>query len=213
MHDDGPKKPPFSATAPLLRPLLQTISALSRVIDGRAAFTVGHQSRVSSLARAIARALNLTPDVIEAIRIAGTLHDLGMSTVPASILAKPEPLVAAERAAIERHVAVSMDVLDGIAFPVPVATAVRQHHERLDGSGYPERLKGDAIGIEARILAVADVFESLCSARPYRPALDTEAALAELTRGAGTRYDPAAVTACAAVVRDGHAIIGGEAIA
>lgn len=187
----------------LLRPLLQAVAALSRTIAARDQYTDGHQSRTTRIARAIAQALDMPPDAIEAIRIAGTLHDIGKIAVPAEILTKPVKLSASEMAIIREHPVTGHGILSGIDFPWPIANIVRQHHERLDGSGYPDGLAGDDILIEARVLAVADLLESMSAHRPYRAALGTEAAMAELKLGAGRLYDAQVVAAAVRLASSG----------
>jgi HD-GYP domain-containing protein (c-di-GMP phosphodiesterase class II) len=164
----------------------------------------GHQQRVSSLAVSIAQEMNLPWDKIEGLRFAGVIHDIGKITVPVEIMAKPGRLSKSEFQIIKDHPRIGYDMIKDITFPWPVAHIVLQHHERLDGSGYPEGLAGDAILIEARILAVADVVEAIGSLRPYRPALGMEKALEEIRKGRGFRYDARAVDACLRLFREGR---------
>jgi len=173
------------------------IAALARTVDVRDPYTAGHQRRVSELAVAIASRLGLDEESVRGVRIAGLLHDVGKITIPAEILSKPGPLSAMEFALIKAHSQAGSEILASIDFGFPIADIVRQHHERLDGCGYPAGLKGDQILPEARILAVADVVEAMISHRPYRAALTLDAAMAELGDNAGSRYD---VAACEAAV-------------
>ena len=174
------------------------ISALAQTLEVRDPYTAGHQRRVGELAAAIGRELGLSAATTRHLEITGTLHDVGKSVVPAELLAKPGQLSAMEFALIKGHSQAAYEILKSIEFDFPVADIVVQHHERLDGSGYPAALSGEQILPEARILAVADVVEAMISHRPYRAALPLDAALAELEDGAGSRYDAAA---CAAVTR------------
>ncbi len=180
-----------------LRSVLEgTIQAIAGIVETRDPYTAGHQRRVADLACAIAREMNLSEDRIEGIRMAATIHDIGKIAVPAEILSKPGELSDVEMSIIKTHSQVGYEILKGIDFPWPIAEIVYQHHERLDGSGYPRGLKGDEILLEARILAVADVVEAMISHRPYRPALTLDVALKEITENSGTLYDPEVVKAC-----------------
>ena len=180
-----------------------TIGALAQTMETRDTYTAGHQRRVADLAVAIAGRMGLPADRIEGIYFAGMLHDIGKISVPAEFLSKPSRLSAAEFEVIKGHVQASYDILKGVTFPWPVAEIAYQHHERLDGSGYPRGLKADAILLEAKILSVADVTESMISHRPYRPARGIDAALAEIESGKGKLYDPTVADACIALMRDG----------
>ena len=182
-----------------------TVEALASTVERRDAYTAGHQRRVSEIATAIARRMGLSEDVIGGLRLASIIHDVGKIQVPAEILGKPVRLTPLEFALIKEHAQAGYDIVKGIDFPWPVADIVLQHHERLDGSGYPKGLRGEDILIEAKILAVADVMEAMMSHRPYRAALGIDAALAEIEKGKGTLYEPAAVEACAALLREGFA--------
>jgi PAS domain S-box-containing protein len=173
-----------------------TVSALAAVAERRDPYTAGHQQRVSQLATAIALEMGLPDDQVEGIRIAGILHDTGKVVIPGEILSKPTSLSEFEFGIIKTHPRVDSEIVEGIDFPWPVARTVLQHHERLDGSGYPNGTKGEDILIEARILAVADVVEAMSSHRPYRPALGVSKALEEIVEGKGTRYDENVVEAC-----------------
>jgi PAS domain S-box-containing protein len=172
------------------------IQTISLTVEIRDPYTAGHQHRVSSLACAIAAELGLPQDKINGIRVIGAIHDIGKIGVPAEILSKPGSITEAELSIIKEHPKTGYDILKGIDFPWPVALAVLQHHERMNGSGYPCKLSGDAIIDEARVLAVSDVVEAMASHRPYRPALGIDKALEEIVRGKGTIYDPDVVEAC-----------------
>jgi len=189
--------------------LENTAQALSAAMEMRDPYTAGHQRRVTRLACDIHDRMSLSLEAREGLRVAGLLHDLGKLAVPAEILSKPTRLSSNEFALIKAHPVGAWDILRGMDFPWPVADIVRQHHERLDGSGYPDGLSGDAILMEARILGVADVVEAMSSHRPYRPALGLPAALDEITRNRGRLYDPAVVDACvAACSREGFTLDG-----
>jgi len=178
------------------RTLEDTVEALAAVIEARDPYTAGHQRRVAQLATALAKEMGLPTNVVEAVHIAGIIHDIGKMQVPAEILTKPGKLTDIEFNLIKQHSDAGYEILKNIDFPWPVAEIVRQHHERLNGSGYPRGLKGDEILLEARILAVADVIEAMSSHRPYRPALGTGVAIEEVTRNAGKLYDPEVANAC-----------------
>jgi putative nucleotidyltransferase with HDIG domain len=180
----------------LRRALGGTIQAIALTVEKKDPYTAGHQQRVSDLARAIATELRLPKQTIDGVRLAGSIHDIGKNCVPADILSKPGKLTDHEFGIIKTHPEVGFEILRGIRFPWPIAKAILQHHERIDGSGYPSGLKGDNIIIEARVIAVADVVEAISSHRPYRPALGTSVALHEITKGRGVIYDADAVDAC-----------------
>ena len=172
------------------------IRAVGMTAEVRDPYTAGHQQRVAQLAVAIAIKRNLSAKQVEDTRLAGLLHDIGKICVPAELLAKPTALTESEFGLIRRHPEVSRDILGSIEFANGIAKTAYQHHERLDGSGYPEGLSGDDIGIAARILAVADVVEAMSSHRPYRAALGEKAALEEINQYRGILYDPELVDAC-----------------
>ena len=183
--------------------LMQTVAALSSAVEARDPYTSGHQKSVAELSIAIARRLGWSAARIRALDIAAQLHDIGKIAVPADLLTKPSRLSAAERSLIEEHAARGAEILGGIAFGAPIAQIVRQHHERLDGSGYPDRLTGDEILPEARIIGIADTVEAMCSHRPYRAGLGIEAALAELEAMRGTAFDADVVDACRWLFQEG----------
>jgi len=185
------------------RALYATVNVLGRSTELRDPYTAGHQRRVASLASAIGESLNLDREQLEGLRIAALLHDVGKTAIPAEILSKPGRLSDNEFQLIQLHPQTAHDLLSTVSFPWPIADAVLQHHERLDGSGYPSGIAGDEILLEARILAVSDVVEAMSSHRPYRPALGIDAALAEITKQKGAFYDPSIVDACLAVFRNG----------
>lgn len=188
------------------RVLRQTVDVLTLAAEKRDPYTAGHEQRVASLALAIAEELGLPEAEREGLEYAALLHDIGKLAIPAEILTKPGRLSAGEYALVKTHVAHGFDILKSVDFPWPVADIVHQHHERLDGSGYPRALDGAAIRREARIIAVADVVEAMCSHRPYRAALGADAALAELRAGSGNRYDSETAAACARAFERGYAL-------
>jgi PAS domain S-box-containing protein/putative nucleotidyltransferase with HDIG domain len=179
-----------------------TIQAISYTMETRDPYTTGHQKRVTQLACAIAKEMGLAAWQIDGIRVAGLLHDIGKIAVPTEILSKPGKLSDIEFSMIKAHPKVGFDILKNVEFEWPIARVVVQHHERLDGSGYPYGIRGKDILQEARVLAVADVVEAMSSHRPYRAALGIEKALAEVARGEGTLYDPEAARACAKVFNE-----------
>jgi PAS domain S-box-containing protein/putative nucleotidyltransferase with HDIG domain len=176
--------------------LKATIESIARTTEIRDPYTAGHQKRVAQLAFAISGEIGLPKDNTEAVRMAAVIHDIGKIHVPAEILSKPGKLSENEFRLIKLHPQAGFDILKNIEFPWPIAKIVLQHHERMNGSGYPSGLSGGAILIEARILAVADVVEAMDSHRPYRPALGIDKALEEINRNKGTLYDADAVDAC-----------------
>lgn len=172
-----------------------TISAISLFIEKRDPYTAGHQQQVARLCDAIARQLGMDAERRNGLRLGASIHDIGKISVPAEILSRPGRLIAPEYEIIRTHPEMGYDILKGIEFPWPIAEMIYQHHERLDGSGYPRRLQGGQICLEARILAVADVFDAITSHRPYRAAKPVEEGIAELQRGRGGIYDPLVVDA------------------
>ncbi len=186
---------------------MHTVEVAMKLSEMRDPYTAGHERRVAEIAVAFGTELGFDADRLEGLRVAGYLHDIGKIMIPAEILAKPTKLTPAEYELIKAHPGASFDALKGVEFRWPVAEVALQHHERLDGSGYPRGLKGDAILLEARILAVADVVEAMSLHRPYRAGLGIEAALAEVERGRGVSYDCAVVDACLRLFREkGYAI-------
>jgi PAS domain S-box-containing protein/putative nucleotidyltransferase with HDIG domain len=184
-----------------LQSLQDMVAALVALSEARDPYTAGHQARVAELATAIATEMGLDEHQIEGIRIGGLVHDIGKFAIPAEILVKPTALKKEEMALIRTHVQEGADVLRQIHFPWPVAEAVLQHHERLDGSGYPQGLQGEAIGLEGRILGVADTVEAMATHRPYRFSKGLEAALDVIESGKGKIYDSAVVDACLRLFR------------
>jgi len=176
-----------------------TIAALGRTVELRDSYTARHQRRVTALAVRIAERLGFAPDDIECVRVASLMHDIGKLSVPAEILAKPSRLSEGELRIIQEHPQTAHRILSPIPFPWPVATIIIQHHERLDGSGYPRGLRRTAIDPKARVLAVADTVEAMAAHRPYRPALGIDRALEEILAGRGVRFDEDAVDACVAL--------------
>lgn len=186
----------------LKKSLEKSIIAIAAVTEIRDPFTAGHQKRVTKLACAIAEEMGLTRGRREKLRLAAMVHDVGKVNIPTEILIKPMQLSDSEFNIIEAHPQIGHDILDGIEFSRPVAKIVLQHHEFLDGSGYPLGLSGDKIMLEARILAVADVVEAMTSQRPYRPAHALEGALDEISDKKGFLYDPVVVDACLRVFQE-----------
>ena len=172
------------------------IQAIALTVETKDPYTAGHQRRVSDLARAIAQEMGVPIEKVDGVRMAGVLHDLGKISVPAEILSKPTKLTDIEYGLIKIHPQAGYDILKEVEFPWPIAQIVLQHHERLNGSGYPQGLKGDEILLEARIIMVADVVEAMASHRPYRPGLGLDKALGEISGNKGILYDPAVVDAC-----------------
>jgi PAS domain S-box-containing protein len=179
-----------------------TIQAMVSAIESRDPYTSGHQTRSAHLARAIAMEMGLPQDKIDAIRMAGSIHDIGKLSIPAEILSKPTKLSEIEFSLIKEHARKGYEMLKDVESPWPLAEIVHQHHERMDGSGYPRNLKGDDILLEARILAVADVVEAMASHRPYRPGLGINLALAEIEKNSGVCYDDAVADACLRLFRE-----------
>lgn len=184
--------------------LIAFVGAMASTIEIRDPYTAGHQRRVGLLAMAIAKRMKLTEDQVEGLYLAAIVHDFGKIRVPTELLCKPGHLSESEFTIIKEHVSVGYDILKTIDFPWPIADIVHQHHERLDGSGYPLGLGANRILPEAKILAVADVVEAMTSHRPYRPGLGLDAALAEIRDNRGKRFDPAVVDACLAYFDEGN---------
>ena len=182
--------------ARLEQALVETIQAISMTVEKRDPYTSGHQHRVAELAVDIGQEMGLEKSQVEGLRLGGMIHDIGKIAIPAEILNRPGRLSTIEMQLIKAHAEIGYDIVKDVEFPWPVAAMVRQHHERLDGSGYPQGLKGEEIVLEARIIAVADVVEAMSAHRPYRPALGVELALQEIRRGRGVLYDARAADAC-----------------
>lgn len=174
----------------------QTINALVSALERRDPYTAGHQKRVANLAYAIAKEMDLPEEQVEGVRMAGLIHDVGKIQIPTEILIKPNHLSEIEFVMIKMHPQIGYEIVQAIDFPYPVAMIILQHHERMDGSGYPSGLLGEHILQEARILAVADIVEAMSSHRPYRPALGIGKALEEISKHKGFLYDPEPVDAC-----------------
>jgi len=180
----------------LNRALDGVIKAMALTVETRDPYTSGHQRRVAHLAKAIATEMKLPDDTVDAVTMAAAIHDIGKISIPAEILSKPGKLSEIEFDIIRTHCTVGYEILEPIDFPWPLANIVLQHHERLDGSGYPHGLSGDDIRLESRIIMVADVVEAIASHRPYRPALGIDIALDEITSRRNGFYDSDVVEAC-----------------
>jgi putative nucleotidyltransferase with HDIG domain len=186
----------------LRKTLNDIINTLASIIETRDPYTSGHQKRVASLATSIAKEMGLDNDKIECIKIAALIHDIGKINLPTSILTRPGRLSEIEYDMIKTHAQLGHDMISRVEFPWPIADIMLQHHERIDGSGYPGGLKGKHIIPEAKILAVADVVEAMASHRPYRPSLGINKALEEINRGRGKLYDPKVVDACTKLIKN-----------
>ncbi|MCJ7665543.1 MAG: HD-GYP domain-containing protein, partial [Actinobacteria bacterium] len=176
------------------------INTLAAIVETKDPYTYGHQQRVCKLAMTIAKELGLEENRIEAVRVSALIHDIGKVNIPASILSKPGKLTDIEFEMIKTHPQLSYDMLKNIDFPLPIVDIIIQHHEKLDGSGYPRGLKGKDIMLEAKILTVADVLEAMSSHRPYRPALGINIAVEEIKKNKGILYDPAVVNSCIKII-------------
>ena len=192
----------YAAEKKLRDVLLQTVESLAAMLEKRDPFTAGHQKKVSKLACAIAEEMSLPDEIIEGIHIAAILHDIGKISIPAEFLSKPGRLSPIEFDIIKTHPVTAYEMLKAIDFPYPVAQIILQHHEKMDGSGYPYGLMGPDILLEARIVTVADVVEAISSHRPYRPALGIQYALEEIANNAGILFDPEVVEACLTLFRE-----------
>jgi len=181
---------------------MSTVRVVTTLGEMRDPYNTGHQRRVAEIAVAIGAELGFDARRQEGLRVAGLLHDVGKIKLPAEFLTKPGKLSTIEFRVIQGHAQASYDVLKDVEFPWPVAQVALQHHERIDGSGYPQGLKGEAILLEARIMAVADVIEAMSSHRPYRAGLGLDAALAQIRQEAGTQLDPQVVDACERVFHE-----------
>ena len=193
-----------AATESLQQALDGTIRSLGVTIELRDPYTAGHQRRTTALASAIAEEMQLPKEQVQGLQAASWAHDIGKIAIPAEILSKPTPLNASEYSMVKEHPRAGYEILKDVAFPWPIDEIVLQHHERLDGSGYPQGLTGDEIRLEARILAVADVVEAMAAHRPYRAAHGIDAALEEIRRGAGVAYDADVVVACVRLFESGR---------
>jgi putative nucleotidyltransferase with HDIG domain len=180
----------------LQQTLDDAVNTMATIVEIRDPYTSGHQRRVAMLSAAIAAEMGMDKVLLDRLQMAAIIHDIGKIYVPAEILSKPGKLGAIEFSIIKTHSAKGFEIIKGLNLPCEVAQAVGQHHERMDGSGYPEGLSGKDINLEARILAVADVVEAMASHRPYRPSLGVDRALDEITKNRGTLYDTEAVDAC-----------------
>jgi putative nucleotidyltransferase with HDIG domain len=182
--------------------LAGAVQAMATVVESRDPYTAGHQRRVAELARAIASEMRLPIHQIDGIRMAAVIHDLGKIVVPAEILSKPTKLKKSEFEIIKDHPQAGYEILKDIAFPWPIARIILEHHENMDGSGYPNGSAGENILLESKILTVADVVEAMASHRPYRPSLGIDAALKEIEMNKGTHYDVTVVEACLSLFRE-----------
>ena len=186
-----------------LRTAMESIvGALVLAIEKKDPYTSGHQKRVATFASAIAKEMGLPQDQIDGVRMAAMIHDIGKNAIPGQILSKPAKLTDLEMEMIKEHPQIGYDIIKGIEFPWPVAQMVLQHHERIDGSGYPQGLLGDAIYLGAKILGVADVVEAMASHRPYRASLGLEKAMEEISKNSGILYDPDVVDAGLKLIRE-----------
>jgi PAS domain S-box-containing protein len=193
----------------LEKSILGTIRVLAQTIEARDPYTAGHQKNVARLCVAIAEELGLSEDETLGLKLAAEIHDLGKIAIPSEILSKPTRLNKVEYELLKMHSETGYDIVKDIAFPWPIAEMIYQHHERIDGSGYPRELKGDETLLEARIISVADVVEAMTAHRPYRPALGIDKALAEIETNRGLLYDPSVADACLRLFREkGFAIEG-----
>jgi HD-GYP domain-containing protein (c-di-GMP phosphodiesterase class II) len=181
-----------------------SVMAIAMTVEKRDPYTYGHQQRVAELAGAIGREIGLSADQVEGLAIASAIHDIGKISLPAEILTKPSHLNSLEMSLIKAHSQAGYDILKSVEFPWPVAQIVLQHHERLNGTGYPQGLSGEGILKEARIVGVADVVETMSSHRPYRPSMGLDKALEEISAKKGILYDPDAVDACLTLIEEKH---------
>jgi putative two-component system response regulator len=191
-------------TLKLRQAMINTALATASMLDMRDPYTAGHQKRVGALAREIGLKMNYSEDQAEGLNLIGAIHDIGKITVPAEILTKPSKLSLYEYEIIKEHAQKGYEILSPFEMPWPVAEIVYQHHERLDGSGYPRNLTAADISIESRIIAVADVVEAMMSHRPYRPALGLDAALEEIEKNKKVKYDADIVDICVSLFREDH---------
>jgi putative nucleotidyltransferase with HDIG domain len=189
--------------------LEQVVLALSNLVESRDPYTAGHQQRVALLSEALAKALGLDQSEIDSVKMAATIHDIGKIYVPIEFLNKPGTLSPLEFSIIQMHPTVGHEILKPIEFESPISDMVLQHHERLDGTGYPQGLSGEGILQGARIIAVADVVEAMCSHRPYRPSRGLDKARAEIEKNSSNTYDPEVVEACLSIFKNGGFDFGG----
>ncbi len=187
--------------------VMQTVGVVTDLCEMRDPYTAGHQVRVGAIAEAIGAELGMNANQLQGLLVAGRLHDVGMFEFPAEIILKPGKLTENEFKLITEHTKAGYDLMKGVDFPWPVAMVAKQHHERMDGSGYPLGLKGEAISLEARIVAVADVVEAMCSHRPYRAALGVDSAMDEISRGRGVLYDADVADACLRLFREKGCVV------
>ncbi|MCF7820882.1 MAG: HD domain-containing protein [Mariprofundaceae bacterium] len=176
--------------------LLDTVKVIAKAVEMRDPYTAGHQQRVAEIACAIAGEMGLDEDQITGVRLGATIHNIGTLQIPAEILSRPGKLTDVEYQLVQTHAGLGYDILKDVRFPWPLADIAHQHHERMDGSGYPQGLNGVQICLEARIVAVADVAGAMSSHRPYRASLGIQAALDEIKTKRGILYDPEVVDAC-----------------
>ncbi len=193
----------------LQQTLMGTVRSLASAISLKDPYTAGHQDRVADISRAIAEQIGLGPQEVEAVHVAGILHDIGKISVPSEILCKPTRLKPAEMDLVRDHPQSGYEIIAGVKFPWPIAEIILQHHERLDGSGYPRGMKGSEIFLASKIIAVADVVEAMMSHRPYRAALGLEKAIEEISGNRAILYEPAVVDACISVFAGGDFGFGG----
>ena len=192
------------ATQALSGTLMETVDAIARTVEKRDPYTAGHQHRVAQLAVAIATRMGLDNERIKGLRLGAIIHDIGKIYVPAEILNRPGKLTEHEFGMIKSHPQVGYDIMQDVQFPWPVKEMIYQHHERVDGSGYPQGLKGDEIVLEAKIITVADMVEAITSHRPYRPAMGIDKALAITREQIGTGLDENIVNHCVALFEEGE---------
>lgn len=186
----------------LEKTMVDTIKAFSKIVETRDPYTAGHQNKVSRLAAAIAKKLGLSEEIIRGMQMAGFIHDIGKMNIPAEILSRPGKLSGVEMELIRTHSQAGYDIIKDVDFPWPVARIILEHHERIDGSGYPNGKSNNDILLESRIIAVADVVEAIASHRPYRPALGIDTALGEIEKNKGVLYDPDVVDVCLKLFRE-----------
>jgi len=204
MYREDLEKMVMERTGKLENALSGIIQVITRTVEARDPYTAGHQRRVATLALEIAKELGLPKKELEGIHLAGMIHDLGKISIPAEILSKPSKLTDIEFQLIKTHPGIGYDIMENIEFPWPINQIVLQHHEKMNGSGYPDGLKGQSILLESRILCVADVVEAMASHRPYRAALGIDAAISEISKSRGTLYDPDITDACCKILNENN---------